>query len=404
MKICIIGGGMAGMICAIEASSNSDNKITIYERQSSLGKKVAITGNGKCNLSNIDVSNPNKYSSIDRDILDAYMTSFDNDECQNFYRSIGLQTTINKGGVYPIGGQASSVVSILVDKLNENGVEIVLDKYIDSVVPCDKGYKVDGRFFDKVVLAFGGKAGVYGENSSCGIEILKSLEIAGVRPAPALCGVEIKENIKNLSGVRTNALISLLDNDKVIYEEAGELQLADYGLSGIPIFNLTNHMPYNLGPNNNIRFKVDYMPEYREEELTNLFNSYKKTIGSRCIYDTLLGLFNSKLASYFLQISNIKSDASVINAVDDEVCSLVSVIKNSIYTFSSLRNYKNAQVMKGGVRLNQLDESFMVKDIPGVYVIGEMMDVSGECGGYNLYFAYHSGRSVGRLFASNQLV
>lgn len=398
MRISIIGGGMAGMICAIAASFNSNNIITIYERQSALGKKVAITGNGKCNLSNVDVANTNKYSSNNRAMLEQLMQCFDNEECTSFFKKLGLVTTVNKGGIYPASGQAISVVKILEKRLNELGVRIVYDKYIDCIEKTKDAYIVDGEKVDAVVLAFGGKAGIYGENSSCGIEIIKALELKGIRPAPALTGVNCLCDNKQINGVRVHARVSIYDGDEYIYSDEGELQIAEYGLSGIPVFNLTNHLPYNLLPDNNIRFVVDYMPDMTKEELLQYFMDYSSRYDASML-DMMLAVFNDKLGKYMLLNNEIDSDTSVRKVSASMLEKLVVSIKAYSYKFESLRNYKNAQIMKGGVDLSELDDSYMIKKHKNIYAIGEMLDVSGECGGYNLYFAYHSGRVVGEKLA-----
>lgn len=395
MKICIVGGGMAGIICAIVASTNSDNSITIIERQSSIGKKIAITGNGKCNLSNKNVTVATKYSSYDRDILERLMASFDDAKCKAFYESIGLYTSYTRDGLYPLCGQASAVVDILEARLNELGVRILTDTYADEVKPTGDGYKVCGEYYDAVVLAFGGKAGVYGENSSCGIEIIKGLGFQGMRPSPALTGIICKGDYKSIAGVRTHARTSLYDGDNCLYKDDGELQLTEYGLSGIPVFNITNHLPYNMGPQNNIRLVVDFAPDFNEKNLKEILVRNSKDFSSRTILNMMVGMMNNKLAMYLLNQSQIKCDKKLKDIDPSDIDKLVSQIKAHEFVFDSLRNYKNAQVMHGGVRLTEIDDNYQANNYKNVFLIGEMLDISGECGGYNLYFAYHSGRVVG---------
>ncbi len=389
---------MAGIICAITAAADSNNEITIYERQSSIGKKIAITGNGKCNLSNINVCDSSRFSSFVNDILEKLVKDFDNDSCQKFYESIGIYTTFTRGGMYPACGNAGSVVTLLTNRLGELGVRIVTDLYVDNVTVSGSGYTVCGEYYDAVVLAFGGKAGIYGENSSCGIEIIKGLGFEGVRPSPALTGIICKGDMKTVTGVRTHAAVSLYDGDKFIYSDEGELQLAENGLSGIPVFNVTNHLPYNMGPDNNIRLFVDFAPELEADNLSNILSNIKENSPKRSMDMTMLGLMNAKLAAFILGKAELSGDMPVGNISNDDISKLVNIIKSYEFIFDSLRNYKNAQVMRGGVRLTEVDSNFESIKYPNIYLIGEMLDVSGECGGYNLYFAYHSGRNVGRKF------
>lgn len=399
MKICIIGGGMAGIICAITAAANPENKITIYERQSSIGKKIAITGNGKCNLSNINVRDVSRFSSFDTDILKSLASDFDNDSCQAFYESIGIHTTYSRGGMYPLCGHAGSVVTMLNNRISELGVRVVTDIYIDNIKESAGSYIVNNEKYDAVVLAFGGKAGIYGENSSCGIEIIKGLELTGVRPSPALTGIICKGDMKAVSGVRTHATVSLYDGDTYIYSDEGELQLADNGLSGIPIFNLTNHLPYNMGSDNDLKIHVDFAPEIIKEKLLGIFSECKKSYPDRSMSMVMLGIMNGKLAGYILETAGIDGDKAIKNMDDNAINNLVDLIKNHVFIYDSLRNYKNAQVMRGGVRLTEITGNYESKNYPSIFMIGEMLDISGECGGYNLYFAYHSGRSVGQVLA-----
>lgn len=399
MRVCIIGGGMAGIICAITASFNSDNKIVVYERQDRIGKKVSITGNGKCNLSNVEVGNSERYTSQDKERLVDFVSTFDNQACVDFYRKLGLVTTVNKGGIYPVSGQALSVVKILENRMRERGIDIICDRYIDSIETCSSGYIVDGEQYDAVVLAFGGKAGIYGENSSCGIEIIKDLGLKGVRPHPALTGVICKCDNKSINGVRVHATVSLYDGSEFLYSDEGELQINENGLSGIPVFNVTNHLPYNIGPDNNLVLVVDYMPEMSIEQLYSYFVDYISMYDTNLL-NMMISMFNDKLARYILSSLGLEGDDSVRKLDKNVLMSLVKKTKGYSYAYDSLRNYKNAQVMKGGIDLSELDDGYMLCKYPGIYAIGEMLDISGECGGYNLYFAYHSGRVVGEKLAS----
>lgn len=396
MNIAIIGGGMSGIVAAITASKNKNNNITIYERQKDIASKLLITGNGKCNICNRRVLEKGHYSSYETDRLDTLSKNFDPKKLIDFFKGLGLSLKERDGYYYPVSNQARSVYAVLSNALKKASVKVITDKYIDKIAVNPEGYTIDGKNYDVVVLAVGGRAGIYKENAFSGRELIKSLKLKSSRTFPALTGAVCVGDYKTLKGVRVDAGIKLYADGKLVAGDTGELQFADYGLSGIPVFNLSSHVPYDY---KEAYFEVDLFPENTEEELKNMLSDIKAMYPKYRAINALAGFTNINILKYALSMAGIHEDKLMENVADKDLESLALWCKKSKHPMERLRDYKNAQIMAGGILLSEIDDNYMCIHHKNLYITGEALDLNGECGGYNLYFAFESGYEVGQKLA-----
>ena len=397
-RIAIIGGGMSGMICAICAAASKDNRITIFERAEDVGKKLLMTGNGKCNICNSEVGMLRHYSSSEEALLELLGKKFNYRHLTDFFENMGLKLYARNGYWYPYSNQASSVLGILKMRLRESKVKVVTDRYISHIEKHGSGkFTVGNEEFDYVVLAFGGRAGVYKENAFSGREILRELNIQSSRTFPALTGMLVLQDVRTVAGVRCEAECILTDTNKEIWSERGELQFTDNSLSGIPIFNLSNHIPYEY---DNLSVIVRLFPDLNRAEIIRDIERVANHYDNRTALQLLSGMINTKLAGYILMRSGIDENVRFKNIDDKGKMRIFDCLDKLSFDIKGLREYKNAQIMKGGVLLSEVDNNYMLKKHKGVFACGEMLDFNGECGGYNLYFAFESGYTIGSYLAA----
>lgn len=390
-KIAVIGGGMAGIIAAINAK-NDNNVIDLYERQDKLSKKIALTGNGRCNITNdnIDISNYicDDISKLE-DILDAYDQGME----RLYLKKLGLFVKNVNGYIYPYSNQASTVINVLNRAIVNKGINVFLNSYIDRIEYDKEKYIINDIQYDYVVLACGGMAGVYRENEFNGYKTVRKLGHSANYCYPALCPVKCAGmDFKRVSGIRCEAKISLALDEDIISFESGELQLTDYGLSGIPIFQLSRYIGKILDDKKKPYFIVDFMPGETADAICNQLESMFIKHNDLTWTELLYGLVNDKLSKGLLFEQGINPD-SVVNL--ELLNHYINTIKIYRVDIVSLNNFKSAQISTGGVPLSEVSSKLESLICPNMFILGEMLDVSGMCGGYNLHFASATGYIAG---------
>ena len=386
MKICIIGGGAAGLFAAINIKDDT-NEVVILERNEELGKKILVTGNGRCNLWNSYIG-LGCYHSSDLIILDDIIS----DELidSTFDRLNSLIPSVPKNGYYyPYSNRAHNVRDILVNECNKLGVEIKTNYEVTSINKTNKFLINNEIECDKLIIATGGcSMPITGSNGSL-FNILKDMGHDIIEPLPSLVPLYAKEPYLNKwNGIRCNASVaSIIDGEEVRREE-GEIQLTDYGISGICVFNLSADIVKALNNKKNVSVSINFVPMLDTEEL--LFSCKDITI-----YDTLLKLLDTKLIKIILDKADINSDAYVKSLTTKELSRLVKYLKSFNINITGYGDFNKSQVTMGGVSLTNVNpntlESLKVEDL---YLIGEVLDVDGICGGYNLGFAWMSAMKV----------
>lgn len=397
-KVFIIGGGASGLTAAIKASKNFD--ITIFEKNEKLGKKILLTGNGKCNYWN-ENQNTNMYNS--KGDVSKIVNQLNLVKAHAFLDSIGIIPSIKNGYYYPSSNQAISVVNALVDEAKTNNVEIVNEEVTDvekkenkfSVITSDGKYEAD-----YIILATGGKAAPKTGSDGFGYKIAEKFGHKIIKPLPALVGLETEEKLKDLSGIRFNGKVKSLVNNECVREDIGEIQINEYGFSGIPVMQISSGAVRALDENKNVSVSINFLPNIAEDILTlrSFLKVQSKHLNNKNISQILDQLFNYKLTNYFLKISKIDDKKRVEDLSNDELDLLCHYILNSTFKVIKDHGFDNAQTTSGGIDLNEVNlETLESKKVKGLYFCGEILDVDGLCGGYNLSFAWTTGIIAGDI-------
>ena len=389
MRIIVIGGGASGIVASIFAKRDN-NEVIVLEKNNKCLKKLLITGNGKCNYFNDDFSFEHYYS-------DSNNLSFINDSNKrkvlDFFSSIGVVPRVKNGYYYPNSNQSYSVHNSLLKEASLRGVEIKNGVKVLNIVKKSNSFIVstdNGDFIcDKVIISTGGKSYPKTGSEGDGYIFGKSLGHKIVPVVPSLVGLVSNDKfIKPLSGVRCDACVSL--NSK---SEIGEVQFTDYGLSGICVFNLSN-IASRLG---NCSVKINFLYNFVSDfdSFCKLFDSVNGSVLNRSIGELLEGYLNYNIVNVILKMSGIDFSCSW-----NDLGSKKRILFDNLVSFNvdivGTRGFDVAQVSLGGISLDDIDvNTFESKIVPGLYFTGEVMDVTGDCGGYNLGFAFLSGMIAG---------
>ena len=399
-KVFIIGGGASGLTAAIKASRNG-NDVTIFEKNNKLGKKILITGNGKCNYWNENQDLNNYHSSGDYTKIVNQMNLV---KAHAFLDSIGIVPFIKNGYYYPNSNQAISVVNALVDEAVNCGVKIINEE-VKDVIKKDNKFIINNSYeSDILIIATGGKAAPKTGSDGFGYEIAKKFGHNIIKPLPALVGLETEENLKDLSGIRFIGEVSLVINNEEIKKEQGEIQINEYGFSGIPVMQISSSAVKALDEGKNVSIRINYLPNIASDilGLRSFLKVQNKHLNNKTISQILDQLFNYKLANYLLKISKIDEHSVIDKLSNDELDLLCHNILNNSYKIVKDHGFDNAQTTSGGINLKEVNldtlESLKEKNL---YFCGEVLDVDGACGGYNLSFAWVSGLIAGDTRGDN---
>lgn len=398
MKIIIIGGGASGLMAAI-AAKNDDNSVYILEREKRVGKKILATGNGRCNMTNMGASEVNYHGRHPEFVRGALKRFWVRETLEQFSAMGVLYKEEQNGKVYPYSDTASSVLDVLRRTAERSGTEIICGFDVKSVKRASKGFEAvsyDNRriYGDKVIVAAGGKAApALGSNGS-GYEILKSFGHRITPLSPSLVQIKTEtENVKKLKGIKLNGRLKIGNN-----YESGEILFTDYGLSGPPVFSLSAVM---LGAD---YAEIDIMPEYEYDEIISM-------LYERCayLYDVPLeefftGMINKRVGQTLLKSVGIAPLSRVSSSLSEKELKLIaSTLKNWRFRIEGTMSWNNAQVTRGGADTAEFDSASMRSLIvEGLYACGEVLDIDGDCGGYNLQWAWSSGWLAGKHAASHK--
>lgn len=398
--LCIIGGGASGMSAAIAAAQNG-LKVIILEKNKKLGKKLYATGNGKCNVTNSIMDFNMKYNSNSAhytEFLDKCLGVTPYEQIKEYLKSLGVLTYDVNGYTYPKSAQASSVVWAMHDRLNEYGVEIAFKQEISEIVSKATHFiiKCENRQItaSQLVLACGGRSYPALGGSTSGYEYAKSFGHTIVSVRPSLCGLITKTDLTDIAGVRVSAEAHLTDETgSIIASEAGELQINSYGLSGIMIFNLSAKVGALLENGRQAYITLNLIPHLSDEDIQTIYN----VSASRTVTGFLNGMVNDKLATYIIGSCGLDTKCQLKDIGKNAADKLISKLRAFSLEITGLNDYDSAQVCAGGVNIEEIyPDTMMSKKIPGLYITGELLDIDGLCGGYNLTFAILSGIRAGK--------
>ncbi len=393
-KIAIIGGGMSGLAAAIMLAE-AGKHVVLFERQDRIGKKLLLTGNGRCNISNMYMD-ASYYRSEDPARLSKILSCCDADTETAFWEGLGMQIREMKGCLYPVTNQASTVLDCLRFRIEELGIEVRTETFVWQISGIKRDFRVafqqpDGVMqtesgFLYVLLCCGGLAGVYKELEQNGYLLAKDLFHTVRKGHPALVPVMCAEDLKAVAGVRVQAKVSLLQNDVCVASDEGELQLTKDALSGIPVFQLTRY----LDDIKNAVFEVDFLPFLTEDAINDSLYARYDSMRERTLEQFFTGWLQKKLTLYLLKKLGIRADKCIESISVKQLAGLIREIKHCRFTPVALGNYRQAQVSVGGIPLSEVTNTMESVKVPGIYITGEMLDITGACGGYNLHFALAS--------------
>ena len=393
--IVIIGGGASGLCTAIMSKTES-NSILIIEHEDRVGKKILSTGNGKCNLTNdycrteLFSSNPEGiypyFPEKNRSFAETVVSAFDAEKAIQFFRNLGILTENKNGYIYPRSEQASSVLDCLRFRCESLGIEMALGYQPMNITKKNDLFYIDDEYScRKLVLATGGMSAPNTGSDGSGYEFAKSLGHSIIEPIPSLCGIKCSDSFfKALAGVRNDSRLSLYDDQKNLLIEAhGNLQFNDYGVSGIPAFQVSSIAGRLLKEGRNLLLRIDLLPEVSLNELAAFLDEKKENF--------LLGILNKKLAQVIEKEIKRKKGCDNVSAGYLRAC----MIKRFKVHPVDVTTFAQSQVTAGGVCVDEICpntcESLLVDNL---YFTGEIMDINGICGGYNLHWAWASAHTV----------
>lgn len=401
----IIGGGASGLTAAITAAEHG-SQVTIIEHSAKLGKKILSTGNGKCNLTNLFLD-ASCYRSDEEAFPMKVLQSFGPEQTVKFFRKLGVLTTDRNGYVYPMSGQARTISDALIDRARELGVRVMKETEVVSI-SSEKGIfrvKTTGEEVkgDYIILACGSKAAKSTGSDGSGYKLAESLGHTLVKPVPALVQLRCKGNyFPEISGVRIQATVGIFQGKHFLASDTGELQLTDYGISGIPVFQVSRYASKLLDRKKPVTAVVDFFPETSEHEFFSLLQEQKKLLKERKAAGFLTGLFNKKLADFFLKAAQISPTLPIKDLSKHQISDLCRVVKSFEIAVNATNSFEQAQICAGGVKTTEVNPNTMEsKKVKGLYIVGELLDVDGICGGYNLQWAWATGYLAGLRAAQN---
>ena len=435
-RIVIIGGGASGLVAAIGAAGSGAD-VTIVEHMDRVGKKILSTGNGRCNLTNLRME-ADCYRCGQEGFPMEVIRGFGVDETLAFFKGLGIEPKDRNGYIYPNSDQASAVLDVLRCEVERLGVVVLLSCNVEKIVPIDenkdrkvgeefknkakKSVKVEGESnqpaggrvrykvytdqgvldADAVILAAGSKAAPSTGSDGSGYELAKMLGHRVIKPLPALVQLRCQGNMyRQMAGIRTDARVKLMAANELLAQDRGELQLTDYGLSGIPVFQVSRFAARALDQGKKVTALVDFMPSWDDGEAFGLLKRRAALLSHKTAEELFTGLLNKKLALVLIKLAGIQSSRKAGELSSRQLKLLLEQIKTYEAIVMSVNPFANAQVCCGGVDTREVDASTMESRLhDNLYLAGELLDVDGICGGYNLQFAWSSGMTAG-IHAAN---
>lgn len=391
--VIIIGGGAAGIACACKAAQlNPDKKIVLLEKADRIGRKIMISGNGRCNMTNLNATENAYHGEGAQELVSILFKKYNPQYVLDWFHSLGLLTTEEDDGrIYPRSNHASSVLDVLRAELTRRRVEVRCNVEIMDVKPTRTGYQItlgdETLVTQKLVIASGGKAD-YAYRESGSQELFKMLGLRTVHSSPSLSPVYVKSPvIKMLKGIRANARVTLYQKGEKIKEETGEVQFTENTLSGICVFNLSRTPNIRRG----CEIGVSLLPEMSKDEIRTLLKERIKTAKSDETQKIFVGMFHKNIGIALLKTAKLSPSAPASSLSDENIEALSQIVSDWRFETIPKFDMKNAQVTAGGVKVSDvIAEDFEHIAHEGLYIIGEALDVDGDCGGYNLQFAFAS--------------
>ena len=397
MVIGIIGAGASGMAAALAAAEQPGVQVILLERQARVGRKLQATGNGRCNLSNIYAGGKG-YHGEEVSFVQPAIVAMDPTRTLSWFRSLGLFTvTEDTGKVYPYSDQANSVVDVLRLALVKPNIDLRTGFEVQKISRGESGFALTNGeetiFCDKLIVACGGLAGTKLGGTMSGYKLLGKLGHRSTRLRPSL--VQLKSawgGLASLKGVRANCNVKIYNNDNLHAESSGELQFTDYGLSGPVIFEVSRDACQGNG---RWTAKLDFLPAFTAQDLQA--ELLRRASTDLPMEELLTGILHNRLGRVLTKAAGVKNKLAVKELDGMEIAAIVASVKDFEVVLTEPMGMDSAQVTAGGVITKDFDPYTMEsKLVSGLYACGEVLDIDGDCGGYNLQWAWSSGYLAGK--------
>ncbi|WP_352419408.1 NAD(P)/FAD-dependent oxidoreductase [Proteiniborus sp.] len=401
--VIIVGGGASGILAAISARKQGAD-VTILERNPRIGKKILATGNGRCNFTNVNADISYYHGSNPKFAYSA-LSNFNVNETINFFSKIGIAPKIEEfGKVFPMSDQASSFLDVFLYELNEIGVNVICNAYVKNIKSNKGKFNIileDGSTFqgDKVIIATGGKAMPSTGSDGNGFDLVKKLGHTIIDIFPGLVQLKLDGTFfKQIEGVKFVGTAEVLYKDKSLAKDRGDILFGNYGVSGPPIFQISRKAGELLHDNKEPILKITIMDTMSKEELKKLLVSRFENNPMKTVEFSMVGLVNKRLIPVLLKEAEIHDlKCPVANLTKKELEKILNILTDWRFKIKGTKSWPSAQVTAGGVDTKEIDQNTMEsKIVKGLYFAGEIIDIDGQCGGFNLQWAWSSGFIAGR--------
>lgn len=405
-KIIIIGGGAAGMMAALSAKKNGGDVI-ILERNDRVGKKLLATGNGRCNYTNKNLT-INNYHGNNPKFAYSALSGFSVEQTMEFFERLGITPAVEDNGkVFPLSFQASSMLDVLRYEIEDKGIELVTVAQVSEIKKKKKFIVTlkDKRVFegDKVIMATGGMALPSSGSDGNGYTLCKRLGHQVTDIFPGLVQLKLDSNfLKSLDGVKFLGVAGIYVDNKLILEDSGDILFTSYGISGPPILQISRTAMEYMNRGKAVELRVSIIHTKTQEELFQYLVNRFRLMPNKILEIALIGLINKRLIIPILKEINIDKNKKVSSLSKDEIRKLSEILTFWSFKVIGSQSWGNAQVTAGGVNTDEVDNQTMEsKLVKGLYLVGELLDIDGDCGGFNLQWAWSSGYIAGLNAAIN---
>jgi len=388
-KIAIIGAGASGLFVSILLASKGFD-VVIFEKNNKVGKKLLATGNGRCNVTNQTISLNNFYSNSNISLIQNNIKNFTFQDCKEFFSKLGIEfKVVPSGRAYPLSLSSASIVDILEYEAIKNGVKIELNSEISEIHSIKNRFELHTKeskkqSFDKLIVATGSIAMPKLGSSDSGYQFAKKFQHNIIKPVASLVQlVSSNKNLDIVSGVKIEALID---------EKRGDFLFTKYGVSGSLILDISREVAKQLQTQKSVKLEVDTMPDFTFDELIDMLTLRVSNLKDKELSLWLDGIMNKKLAKYIILNSNLASHVKYAKFLSkDDIVKIVKTIKKLPFIITDTKGFETCEVCAGGISLDEIDLANMEsKKQKNLYFIGEVIDVDGDCGGYNLHWAWSS--------------